>query len=269
MGGGYKKYTVIMEVMNDEYRLWKNGMDKVVCTVETYKEKRSAFLSVANLLPSTTILTEMGREYKVILMGVDDGQLIHRDFGTFFVNQKGEGNLFKKFTGPSLDCYTHCILVAAHKEKGDVITVLSGEMPFYKKIPEETHSWTLCFDRATKTGPVQFFSKGWDETGASWYRVSWTEPIPEEIKDCSKQIERYGHYILGKRGESMYVGVPGRFLKAEKPMGEDGPFALWQPIKGGEKFFKNLAELSEGLQDEIFGYWIGGIDREDGQILPV
>ena len=269
MGGGYKKFSVVMELMNDEYRLWKNGMDKVVCTVETYKEKRSVFLSVNNLLPSAAILSESNREYRVILMGVDEGELIHRDFGTFFVNQKGDGTMFKKFTGPSLECYTHCILVAAAKEDSDLVTVLSGEMPFYESVSEEPYSWPVCFDRATKGTPAQFFSKGWDETGAIWYRVSWTEPMVDTIKDCSAQIERYGHYILGKAGKACYVGIPGRFLKAEKPMGEEGPFALWQPIKGGEKFFKNLSELSEGLQDEIFGYWIGEIDQESERILSI
>lgn len=107
MGGDYRKFTVEMQLMNDEYRLWRSGIDGSTCIVESYKDKRSLYFAVSNLLPSASLLSQGNREYRLILMGVDEGEIIHRDFGSFFVDQKGDGSFFKKFTGPTLECYTH------------------------------------------------------------------------------------------------------------------------------------------------------------------
>lgn len=109
MGGDYRKFTVEMQLMNDEYRLWRSGIDGSTCIVESYKDKRSLYFAVSNLLPSASLLSQGNREYRLILMGVDEGEIIHRDFGSFFVDQKGDGSFFKKFTGPTLECYTHCL----------------------------------------------------------------------------------------------------------------------------------------------------------------
>ena len=108
------------------YRLWKRGRQSVVCVFETYKEKRAVYFSVSNLLPSSVLLREEGREYHLILLGSSDGEIIHMDFGVFSVNPRGEGLLRRKFTGPPLSCYTHCLLAALDRETGAAETVFEG-----------------------------------------------------------------------------------------------------------------------------------------------
>lgn len=272
MGGDYRKFTVEMELMNDEYRLWRNGIDGSTCIVESYKDKRSLYFSVSNLLPSASLLSQGNREYRLILMGADEGEIIHRDFGSFFVDQKGDGSFFKKFSGPALEAYTHCILVSSDRKDGGIETIMSGEMPFFKKAEEETAFdgvWGSVFGDLQGNQAVDAFSEELDETEAKWYRISRGGEVPGPIAGCKAQIEKYGHYIAGQKGESCYVGIPGRFLKAEQPLAEAQCFALWQPIRGGEIFFKDLAELTGKLQEEIFGYWIGGLDKDTGEIIPL
>ena len=88
MGGDYRKFTVEMQLMNDEYRLWRSGIDGSTCIVESYKDKRSLYFAVSNLLPSASLLSQGNREYRLILMGVDEGEIIHRDFGSFLSTKK-------------------------------------------------------------------------------------------------------------------------------------------------------------------------------------
>lgn len=280
MGGDYRKFTVEMQLMNDEYRLWRSGIDGSTCIVESYKDKRSLYFAVSNLLPSASLLSQGNREYRLILMGVNEGEIIHRDFGSFFVDQKGDGSFFKKFTGPALECYTHCLLVSADRADGSIETIMSGEMPFFHK-PEEEMSeepagpcqfdvtWKSIFDNVSDKNAVAAFSESMDETGAKWYRISSGSQIPAPLTNCRDQVEKYGHYIVGQRESSYYIGIPGRFLQGEQPLREQKCFVLWQPIRGGEKFFKELSELTEKLQEEIFGYWIGGIDTVSGEIIPL
>ena len=71
-------------------------MDAANCIVETYKNKRSVYFAVSNLLPSDVLMREYNKEYHLLLIGVDEGELIHKDFGVFHVNSAGEGSLFKE-----------------------------------------------------------------------------------------------------------------------------------------------------------------------------
>lgn len=288
MRGDYRKFTVEMELRDESYRLWKRGIDGAVCVVESYREKRSVYFAVSNLLPSASLMSEEDKEYHLMLMGVDEGELIHRDFGPFFVNQKGEGSFFRKFGGPPLDCYTHCLFLAVDRESGKTETILSGTMPFYRPADaqaadiqtaasqaEEEDSmklpgvWREIAEKNAGAERGDVFSKDRDETQAKWQKITETEQLPEPLKDCSFLIERYGHYLIGRRENRFFVGVPGRFLQAEQPCRENKNFVLWQPIRGGEKFFRDLNEMSEKLQREIFGYWIGEIDRQTGRIVPL
>lgn len=276
MRGDYRKFTVEMELMNDSYRLWKHGMDGVVCMVESYKEKRSVYFAVSNLLPSASLMAEEDKEYHLMLMGVDEGELIHRDFGPFFVNQKGEGSFFRKFAGPPLESYTHCLFLTVSRETGKTETILSGAMPFYRTEEKLTADsgclppqWRQAAERLAEEGNADVFSPDRDETGARWRRIGEPEELPEALEPCRGMIERYGHYIVGEREGRFFVGVPGRFLQAEQPCREGENFVLWQPIRGGERFFGDLSEMTEKLQEEIFGYWIGEIDRESGEVLPL
>jgi hypothetical protein len=112
MGENFRKFTIEMEWKQDGYRMWKHGAEEVTCFVESYKEKRSIYLGVVNLLPSAVLAEEQGGEYHLLLLGAAEGELLHRDFGVFRVNRRGQGSLFCKFTGPELECYSHCLLVA-------------------------------------------------------------------------------------------------------------------------------------------------------------
>lgn len=276
MSSDYRKFTVPVEHAAQGFRLWKHGLDRAVCTLETYKEKRSVYFAASNLLPSG-VLAEDQREYHLILMGAEDGQVIHRDFGVFHVNQSGEGSLFKKFDGAPLSVYTHCLL-AAVGEDGAAETVLSGQTPFFKE-PEkvsnaeaaasEKDPWRTLFDRCRGGGQRGIFAEESDETGAAWWRVEGTDGLPDAMEGCRALVEQYGHFLVGKGCQSRFVGVPGRFLLAEQPMREAGCFQLWQPIRGGEAFFEDLAELEGSLAESLFGYWIGAVDEETGELCPV
>ncbi len=131
MGGDYRKFTVEMQLMNDEYRLWRSGIDGSTCIVESYKDKRSLYFAVSNLLPSASLLSQGNREYRLILMGVDEEKLFIR-ISDLFCRPKRRRQLFKKFTGPTLECYTHCLLVSADRADGSIETIMSGEMPFFR-----------------------------------------------------------------------------------------------------------------------------------------
>ena len=252
----YRKFIIEVKRVHTGYRLWKRGMDAVTCMAETYKNKRSIYFAASNLLPSEVLMREYAREYHLILIGVDEGGLIHQDFGVFHVNSAGDGSLFKKFSGPSIECYTHCLLVTLHRDGGSMETIFSGEMPFYQpeREIEQERSNGMNFEE--------------DCTVDEHWQAA-IERLPQSLAACSDCIARYGHYTVGKCEDRWFVGVPGRFLQREQPCREQECFLLWQPIRGGEKYFSDLSELTGQLQEEIFGYWIGGIDRESGEILPL
>jgi hypothetical protein len=82
-------------------------------------------------------------------------------------------------------------------------------------------------------------------------------------------IEKYGHYLLGRRDDRYFVAIPGRFLRAEQPCREAGLFSLWQPVRGGEAFFDDLETLEGSLAEGIFGYWIGEVGPGGREIQPI
>ena len=294
MLGDYRKFVIEMKRECSNYRLWKRGTDQAVCVVETYKNKRSIYFAVSNLLPSSALVREEDREYHLLLLGVDDGELIHRDFGPFYVNHQGEGSLFKKFTGVPIECYTHCLFVALNPAEGNTETIYRGDMPFFKPETsdkdeenddcreerrehdgenfEKNHqeeSWREIFERFYRNPEDGFFAEGSDETKATWCRVSQSSPLPDSLAQCRDLITTYGHYMIGKKGNRIFLGIPGRFLKKEQPLRDEGCFTLWQPLRGGERYFKDLDSMTEDLQEEIFGYWICEIDEETGKLLPL
>lgn len=240
MGGEYQKYTVKMSMEVSDYRLWKNVTGDCVCVVESYKSKRSIYFAVSNLLSSSGLLTDYGKEYHLMLMGADEGELIYKDFGAFYINQRGEGSFFKKFDGPQLSCYTHCLFLVVENASGKTETLFSGKMPFEEKEEIENFNenfnieWKEIFDRCAGENGVDAFSAEKDETGAVWYRMEEAN-IPEPLSAGEALIKKYHHYIIGKNGEERFVGVPGRFLMSEQPDGGE-TFGLWQPMRGGENF---------------------------------
>lgn len=288
MPGDYKKFTIEMKRETAAFRLWKRGADSAACIAETYKNKRSIYFAATNLLPSQVLMRESNKEYHLLLIGVDEGELVHKDFGAFYVNHQGEVSFFKKFAGPPMECYTHCLFVALDKETGGTETVYRGVMPFFQPSAagEVTESeteeaapeacagsfedaWQEIFERFFDGARTDFFAEDIDETKAAWCRVSQSSPLPASLSDCRSLITAYGHYIIGRNEETRFVGVPGRFLKKEQPCREQGCFTLWQPLRGGEKYFSALSEMPEKLQEEIFGYWICAVDEESGELIAL
>lgn len=289
MSGDYRKFNIEMKREISGYRLWKRGMDNAACIIESYKDKRSVYFAVSNLLPSAVLLQEENKEYHLILLGASEGEVIHKDFGTFFVNTRGEGSFFKKFTGPAVECYTHCLLVVLDKTSGKTQTLLSGSTPFFQRqranpeceeqepCQEEEASikplafgevWQVFFDDFDENA-ADIFAPERDETGAVWCRVSRSSPLPKPLLPCRDLITTYGHYLIGRKEDRCFAAVPGRFLRKEQPCREEGCFSLWQPIRGGEKYFDTPENMSDQMQEEIFGYWIGEIDRETGEIAAI
>lgn len=100
---------------------------------------------------------------------------------------------------------------------------------------------------------MDIFSERIDETGAEWRRVP-VEKLPDCARDYAEYVNKYGHFIIGRNKSRWFIGIPGRFLQEERPKG--GYFTLWQPVRGGELFFDSLDDISEEMQQRIFGYWI-------------
>lgn len=100
------------------------------------------------------------------------------------------------------------------------------------------------------------FDRTVDVTGAEWRKFK-PEQLPECARGCRDEVEKYGHFIIGRNKEKWFIGIPGRFLNSERPAG--GPFYLWQPVRGGEFFYRSLDDISEEMQERIFGYWICGV----------
>lgn len=268
MHRNYEKFEINLELKSDEFRLWKNGQNEAICALETYKEKRSIFVSVCNLRPSSELYGEGKGTYHVVLLGEEDDHLLHRDFGTFHVGQNGEGSFFQKFDGPELSCYTHVLLLADYGRGRDPEVVYQGTTPFFA---EETvpSVWQQRLEWCRTQTPTKVFSAEVDETNADWYRVPGEMELPDSLAGAKPLIEAYHHYILGRRGNVWYVGVPGRFLQREQPCRQEGLFLLWQPLRGGENFFDGVETMTERQQEEIFGYWIAGVDVASGRLKPL
>lgn len=258
MDGKYRKYQVEMCDFSEDYRLWKAGFDSIFCQLESYKDKRSIYIAVKNLYPSKDLYHEKNQVYKTILIGECDGSIIHQEFEGPFVDRKGEGSFYKKFTGDDIDRYQWCILLAVNDEKSESIEVSKGSTPYFKDESDSTMEGEKC----------QPFSDERDETHAQWYKVSDWQKGLSRLPDCEYNLKKYGHYIKGKGHSKTFVGIPGRFLMKEKPGGERGNFLLWQPIRGGEEFFDSPENMSDIQQERIFGYWIAVFDEKSGTIYP-
>lgn len=261
----YQKFIINMRLENEDFRLWKNGIEETVCILETYKEKRSIYFSVSNLLPSETLYAQDGLFYHVLLLGTDQGKIIHKDFGEFRVNQSGEGSFFQKFSGVPISCYTHCLLTASGPAAEQMVIIYQGVTPFFSAATERD-AWRDVVSACNERRKTEVFSKGVDETRACWYRIDVKSPLPDVLRFASAQIEQYSHYIIGRKDATYYIGIPGRFLQREQPCREERLFLLWQPLCGGEHFFASPEEMNIQQQERIFGYWIAELDLENGRL---
>ena len=141
------------------------------------------------------------------------------------------------------------------------------EMIYKGVLFEETDSiWETLCSRAAGT---EAFTSGCDETRANWYKTEEFDLLPEGVRKCQPWMEVYGHYIIGRKEQRWFLGVPGRFLQKEQPLREEGIFLLWQPMRGGEAFFDRPDQMTKKQQEEIFGYWIAEINVEKGILQPL
>ncbi len=263
----YRKFKIEMEYMTDEYRLWQKGFDDSLCILESYKDKRSVYFEVSNLLPSSDLHTSGRKAYHFLLLGVENGEVIYKDFGEFHIERNGSGSFFKKFKGADIECYTHCLLIVLNEENGVTQTILSGQTPF--AMEEQENPWKTLISQIDTGEKVEIFAESIDETNALWHRFYQKGDLPACLMPYSELICKYGNYIIGRNEDRYFIGIPGRFLQAEQPKRNDGYFTLWQPISGGEAFFSSLEELTGRIQEQIFGYWIGEIDVEEGKVLAL
>ena len=200
------------------------------------------------------------RKYHLILIGSENEEVEHQDFGPLHTDGKGELQIYKTFGGPALEAYDFCLLCT---DTGD------GEMEIiYKGIlfEEGKRFWE---DLCSQSEEVAAFTIDCDETGARWYRAKDFDHLPVWAKRCVPWMEKYGHYIIGRNDDTWFLGVPGRFLKKEQPVREEGIFLLWQPMRGGEAFFDRPDKMTAKQQEDIFGYWIAEIDTERGRLQAV
>lgn len=101
----------------------------------------------------------------------------------------------------------------------------------------------------------------YDETGSVWHRETKTELLRSFCPEGLELSEKYGHFIIGEANDGCYIGIPGRFLCAEQPAAGKSGFTLWQPIRGGERFYSSPDEMQDELADCIYGYWIAALDE--------
>lgn len=251
MQGKYRKIMIPMERENESHQFWKVRTEEPVCYVETYKDKRAVFFHGSNLLP--------GVNYHLILIGGGSGQMEHQDFGPLHTGANGELQCYRTFGGKELEAYEFCLLCAEGDEQ-EMEIVYKGSL-----FGKETAWATLC-DREQK---IKVFTEECDETGAEWVRVEDLESPPQGAACCLPWIKVYGHYIIGRKGQQFFLGVPGRFLQKEQPLREDGIFLLWQPMRGGEDFFDRPDRMSRQQQEKIFGYWIAEVDVKKNKLRPL
>ena len=114
------------------------------------------------------------------------------DFGVFSVNPRGEGLLRRKFTGPPLSCYTHCLLVALDRETGAAETVFEGAMPFFTAEPG-----------APEKERKQIIGKAAEEAGKAGEPGSAYNP--ETVQKKTEALQESEDFLSSKTG--------GNFLK--------------------------------------------------------
>ena len=260
MKGKYQKIEINMRRENDSYKMWKQGNDSTVCRVESYKGKRSILFHCENLLPSR-ILEEEEKEYHLLLIGTAEERVVHQDFGPVQVKETGITQAYFTFEGPSLDAYQYCIFCTVHRS-GETETLYKG--PIGKGLP------TVAWERwCQEKHRVEAFTPSCDETSAKWFRVEEMEDLPEALIPCRRWIEHYGHYIIGKKKQTYFVGIPGRFLQREQPLRQESVFLLWQPMRGGETFFSCPETMSPKEIEQIFGYWIAKAEANGETLKPL
>jgi len=110
---------------------------------------------------------------------------------------------------------------------------------------------------------------GSDETGAIWHRETDLEILGMFCREGYAQALKHGHYIIGKRDEEGFIGIPGRFLLEDQPAGGRTGFTLWQPLRGGEHLYSSLEEMDSETAVNIYGYWIAALDKTSLQISEV
>ena len=116
---------------------------------------------------------------------------------------------------------------------------------------------------------MDLFAEEIDETGAKWYRFELEKSCPKHLDTFRVLIDRYQHYVLGVNNDQYFIGIPGRFILEEQPDQGSSGFKLWQPLKGAEKLYTYIEDLSDEEKHDIFGYWIAGIDKINGDFFPV
>ena len=101
-----------------------------------------------------------------------------------------------------------------------------------------------------------------DETGACWHRQTQIALLEKFCPEGEAQARKHGHFLIGENGQDSFVGIPGRFLRAEQPAGGKTGFTLWQPIRGGAELYEELAELDDTMAEYLYGYWIARVDAK-------
>lgn len=249
MQGKYRKIMVEMKREIEDYQLWHKVTKAPICYVESYKDKRAVFFHGYNLIP--------GEKYHVILIGSDGDEMHHQDFGPFHTGSNGDLRLYKTFSGPDLSAYIFCIFCADRGE-GNLEIIYKGKLA-----QEEKNAWeALC----SEGKQIEVFTTGQDETEAEWFRVEAQGSLPGCAKPCLPWVTRYRHYIIGRKKNRYYLGVPGRFLQKEQPLREEKIFLLWQPLRGGEAYFDKPDQMTPKQQEEVFGYWIAEVNVEEDRL---
>ena len=251
MQGKYRKIMVRMEAAGESGQRWRLAHMEPICYVESYKEKRAVFFQGYHLFP--------GERYHIVLIGNEAGEMIHEDFGPIHTGGNGELQCYRTFTGPALEAFDFCLL-CAESDDGQLEIVYKGALF------REAASFDFLCREENRVIP---FSIEQDETAANWYRHGDFDRLPSWVGVCRPWMEIYGHYIIGRSDSRMFLGVPGRFLQKEQPMRDAGVFLLWQPIRGGEAFFDRADQMTRRQQETIFGYWIAGLDTEQGIFQPL
>ncbi len=108
-----------------------------------------------------------------------------------------------------------------------------------------------------------------DETASKWTKHSDVEILQKFCREGYAMAKKYNHFIIGKGQNRNYIGIPGRFILEEQPAGGETGFTLWQPLRGGETFYKNLGEMEEETAEFIYGYWIAALDENTLKITEV
>lgn len=258
---GYRKHRIHMT---------GKGKGSAVCIIEEYKEKRAIHLFVSNLTPSLVLSNYRGMKYQVLIMGYDGDSLVHKNLGNVHIGANGNGKLKARFSCDESIRYSYCLLMAVNEKTLERENVLVGaaegeskqvyieETKLKEPKIENTFIWKLKSAYEECREEVEFSEKV-DETGAEFKRVNFDG--------------KHGHYIIGRKidsekdSERWFIGIPGRFLKGEKP--ENKAYSLWQPISGGEEFYDTLENMGEGIEELICGYWIAEIDSESGELKIV